>query len=143
MYKELKSPVAVQLELTTRCNHKCIHCYNHWRKDSVQNITLSENDLRQIIDNLRENECPNLLITGGEPMLNKKVLFRVLERAKKGGITTSVNSTLVTLTENDANRFKELGVSTVLTSILGPQYATLCKYVSVYMIHTREEENVL
>jgi MoaA/NifB/PqqE/SkfB family radical SAM enzyme len=47
MYKELKSPVAVQLELTTACNHKCIHCYNHWRNASEKDVTLSEVDAKK------------------------------------------------------------------------------------------------
>ena len=30
----LKYPPVVHWEVTPKCNHNCIHCYNYWRKDS-------------------------------------------------------------------------------------------------------------
>ena len=36
MFRTLSAPVNIQLELTSRCNHNCIHCYNYWRQDSGQ-----------------------------------------------------------------------------------------------------------
>ena len=117
MYKELKSPVAVQIELTTRCNHKCIHCYNHWRKDSEKDRTLSEEEVRKIIENLKDSEVPNLLITGGEPMLYPDLMIKTLELAKKAGLKCSLNSNLTLLTPDIAKELKRLKTG-VLTSIL-------------------------
>ena len=33
MYKTLKVPLSLQIEVTGRCNIKCIHCYNFWKGD--------------------------------------------------------------------------------------------------------------
>jgi radical SAM protein with 4Fe4S-binding SPASM domain len=117
MYRELKSPVAVQLELTTGCNHKCIHCYNHWRKDSEKDKTLSEDEVRKIIENLRGSEVPNLLITGGEPMLHPDLMIKALELGRKAGLKCSLNSNLTLLTTEIAKELKKLNVG-ILTSIL-------------------------
>ena len=32
--KDIKFPPFVHWEVTPRCNHNCIHCYNYWRKNS-------------------------------------------------------------------------------------------------------------
>lgn len=117
MYRELKSPVAVQLELTTGCNHKCIHCYNHWRNDSDVDIVLDEELVRKIIDNLKESEVPNLLITGGEPMMSPDLMIRAFEMAKEAGLKCSLNSNLTLMTRDIARALKNLDIG-VLTSIL-------------------------
>ncbi len=117
MYRELKSPVAVQLELTTRCNERCIHCYNHWRRSSEEDRTLTEDDVRRIIENLKESEVPNLLITGGEPMLYPDLLIRTLELGREAGLRCSLNSNLTLVTPELARELKRLKVG-ILTSIL-------------------------
>ena len=117
MYQELKSPFAVQLELTTKCNHKCIHCYNHWREESVKDRTLSEEEIEKIINNLKESEVSSLLITGGEPMLHPKLMFRAIELGKKAGLKCGVNSNLTLVTHEIAQELKQLDVG-VLTSLL-------------------------
>ncbi len=117
MYRELKSPLAVQLELTTKCNHRCIHCYNHWRKDTVTDKTLDESEVKKIIDNLKESEVPNLLITGGEPMLYPDLMFKAFELGKGAGLKCALNSNLTLVTPDIAKGLKRVGVG-VLTSIL-------------------------
>jgi radical SAM protein with 4Fe4S-binding SPASM domain len=82
--------------------------------------SLSLEQVNHMMDQIIKHHVFHLVLTGGEPLLNKKALFRILELSKENGITTSVNSTLITLTEEEALRFKELGVTVVLTSILGP-----------------------
>ena len=32
---ELTTPTSVDIAVTRRCNHRCVHCYNVWRKDDV------------------------------------------------------------------------------------------------------------
>lgn len=117
MYKELKSPVAVQLELTTGCNHKCVHCYNHWRKSSEKDRTLSVAEIKRIIENLKNSEVPDLLITGGEPMLYPDLMITAFEFARSVGLECSLNSNLTLVTPEIARELKRLRIG-VLTSIL-------------------------
>lgn len=117
MYRQFKSPFSAQLELTTECNHKCIHCYNHWRKCSSEDKTLNESEIEAIIVNLKESEVPSLLITGGEPMLYPDLMFKAFEVSEKMGIKCSLNSNLTLVTEDIAKKLKRFK-SNVLTSIL-------------------------
>ncbi len=117
MYKEFKSPLSVQLEITANCNHKCVHCYNHWKEETSSNDVLSEEDLIAIIKNLRESEVASLLITGGEPMLCPNLMIKALKLGEQSGFKCSLNSNLAFLTSEIAQELKKLNVS-VLTSVL-------------------------
>ncbi len=59
-------PYSVILELTHRCNEKCLHCYlDHPSKDKVkQELTTAE--ICGILDQLAEAGTLHLSITGGE-----------------------------------------------------------------------------
>ncbi len=120
MYKTLSAPLVSQVEISDRCNIKCMHCYNFWRKDCSQtklnDISLKAID--RVMDQLASYHVFHTVFTGGEPLLNKKVLFRALERAQNGDITTGINSNLNPLTRGDAKLLKSLRVTNVLTSVM-------------------------
>jgi len=61
-------PIYLVLEVTSRCNLKCCHCFNWKRQDTIradQELSLSEYE--KLTDNLRK--ICYLSITGGEPTL--------------------------------------------------------------------------
>lgn len=122
MYKTLSAPLVVQVEVSSRCTNRCLHCYNFWRRsDEPLAVTdLSVFQMERVIQQLIEHGVFHVVFTGGEPLLNKQVLFRGLELAASCGVTTGINSSVVTLTKCDAERFKEFSVTSVLTSLMGP-----------------------
>lgn len=124
MYKTLSAPLVAQVEISARCTSKCMHCYNHWRRDddlkSYHHLDISEGEIDRIMDQLVHHRVLHVVFTGGEPFLNKRILFKALEKAQAYGITTGINSNLVPITTEDAMRLKQLGVTSVLTSLMGP-----------------------
>jgi radical SAM protein with 4Fe4S-binding SPASM domain len=121
VYKDLNGPLAVQLEFSEGCTHRCFHCYNYWRESCEgSGKNLSWDDAKRIIDQLIKEKVFRLVATGGEPFLNKEVLFKALEALNSAGITMVINSNLVLLTDQDALTIKKLGVSSVLTSLTAP-----------------------
>jgi len=117
MYREFKSPLTAQLEITSRCNQKCIHCYNYWRAENSDETTLTEERLIKIMQNLRDSEVMSMVITGGEPMIYPSLLIKGLELAKDFGIRCSINSNLTLVTLDIAQAIKRNGTG-VLTSML-------------------------
>lgn len=61
------------LELTYRCNERCIHCYVPQNKKNDQ-IELSLEEIKDIITQARKLGCMDVLVTGGEPTLRKDFL---------------------------------------------------------------------
>lgn len=99
-----------------------MHCYNFWRQseEPFKFTNLSLEGIDRVMNQLVFYRVFHVVLTGGEPLLNKKVLFRALEKATRGGITVGVNSSLFTLTASDADCLKKFNVSLVLTSLMGP-----------------------
>lgn len=113
-YNEFKSPLSVQLELTSECNHSCIHCYNHWRENGDFVRTVTREDLRSIISNLLENEVHDLVITGGEPLLYPELVFETVNLVDKK-VRCSINSNISLMTDEIASRLKKWNVKLLVS----------------------------
>lgn len=122
MYKQLKAPLSVQVEMTTGCSNSCVHCYNYWRHDAATvHATLTPDQAETIADKLAEAEVFEVVVTGGEPLLAPEATRALIRRARSLGLVVTLNSTLKQLTADDARWFREQGVTSVLTSIHGPE----------------------
>lgn len=123
MYKTISAPLVVQVEISAQCTNQCMHCYNFWRQNDKTGNNFSDLSIEKIdriMDQLTYYRIFHIVFTGGEPFLNKRVLFRALEEAQFTGITTGINSNLIPITNEDAKRLKQLEVTNVLTSLMGP-----------------------
>jgi len=120
MYRTLSGPLNCQLEVTTACNNKCLHCYNYWRASSKTEVPLTLANGRKIMHMIADAGVHEITFTGGEPLLNFNVLVACLELANESGIKPYLNSNLVTLTKQKAMTLKNLGINSVLTSVMGP-----------------------
>jgi 7-carboxy-7-deazaguanine synthase len=88
LFRKLKSPISVQIEVTTRCNGNCIYCYNYWKykKNNSQNFDLSIEKIPDIVDELKINEVLNITITGGEPLFHEKATTLLMEKLEESNI---------------------------------------------------------
>ncbi|MCJ7580788.1 MAG: radical SAM protein [Candidatus Aminicenantes bacterium] len=96
-------PVKGQMELTFSCNLKCVHCYvakDHSKKE----LCLTE--IFEIIDNITQEGCLWLALTGGDPF-NRNDFQKIYHFAKKKGLllTLLTNGTLIS--EDIANFLAE------------------------------------
>jgi len=74
------------VELTYRCNFKCIHCYNTLRqKMSSSKFELSTSQIFHLIDQLVELGNFKVAFTGGEALLRRDI-FDILWYARKNGL---------------------------------------------------------
>lgn len=63
---------------TQLCNDTCDHCYNN---SGPQGERISEQECLQIIENLPDT-IDRLILSGGEPLAEKKLLYRILDRLR-------------------------------------------------------------
>lgn len=75
------------IELTRRCNKKCTHCV----RGDAQNLTIT----REIIDKLFADteECIQVYITGGEPLLESDILIYLIDKIAKNWNTVHLSMT--------------------------------------------------
>ena len=91
-------PLAGSLELTFRCNLRCVHCYlGDARLGIPGNEELSYGEICDLLDQIVDEGCLWLLLTGGEPLLRPDLL-ETYTYAKQKGLLISLftNGTLIT-----------------------------------------------
>lgn len=86
-------PTDGAIEVTFRCNLRCHHCYVV--REAEEELTTGE--ICRILDEIAEEGCFWLLLTGGEPFLRND-FFDIYVYAKRKGfiITLFTNGTLIT-----------------------------------------------
>lgn len=125
MNKRLKSPLNVQIEMTSECTNLCIHCYNFWRQDRMcDNFSMSQANMEIIMNKLRVAEIFRAIVTGGEPLCNYQTTLSCIRFANSQNIGTGLNSNLVLLTPKRAEQLRDAGLRHILTSMLGPNTET-------------------
>lgn len=100
--KKLKYPPYMQWEVTPRCNHNCIHCYNYWRSNDDKMIENKFYD--DIVTNIILVHPVSVVITGGEPLLVFNEIKDQLVRLLDNGISISIN-TNAALVNDDITEF--------------------------------------
>ena len=92
-------PLTGSLELTLRCNLRCVHCYCNLPVGEAKAMSreLTTEEVLGIYDQIAEAGCLWLLITGGEPLVRKD-FHETFANAKQRGfiLTLFTNGTLIT-----------------------------------------------
>jgi radical SAM protein with 4Fe4S-binding SPASM domain len=109
---KLNIPLSVQLDLTYRCNERCVHCYlDH---DDHGEMTTSE--IKHLLDEMADAGVFILTLSGGEIFLRKD-FFDLLEHARCLMFCVKLKTNAVLIRENEAARLRDLGVESVQISI--------------------------
>ena len=108
------------LELTFRCNNRCVHCYvNKAVNDMAEKEKeLDYTEICHLLDDLAENGVLWILFTGGEPLIREDFTDIYLYAKKRGFlITVFTNGTLVTPTLLDV--FEEFPPHSIEITLYG------------------------
>ena len=91
-------PLDASIDLTYRCNNKCVHCYCNLPEHDVtaKSNELTTEEIKKLFDDLASLGTLWLLITGGEPLLRED-FGEIYRYAKKKGflITFFTNGTRI------------------------------------------------
>lgn len=104
------------LELTYRCNEKCIHCYidDVCPEDVKRELTLEE--YKSVLDQLKAMGCIHLLLTGGEVCVRKDFLD-IAEYAVSLGLLVDVYTNGLAMTDEQFERLCKMKVNSVSFSM--------------------------
>jgi radical SAM protein with 4Fe4S-binding SPASM domain len=111
-FKDKPHLTSLQIELTSRCNERCVHCYiPHENKISDIDPALYYN----VLDQCRDMGLLSLTLSGGEPMLHPQFLD-FLRKAKEYDFSINILTNLTLLNgdiiaEMKANRLSSVQVS--------------------------------
>lgn len=115
-FKSEPQITSLHIEITNKCNEKCVHCYLP-HENIVNHI--DENLFYNILDQCKEMNVLHLTITGGEPMLHKNFI-NFLRRCKEYNLSVNLLSNLTLLNDKIIEEMKNnrlFGVQTSLYSM--------------------------
>jgi len=109
----LNVPLSVQIDLTYRCNERCVHCYlDH---DDHGEMTTAE--IKRLLQELAEAGVFVLTLSGGEIFLRKD-FFEILEYARRDlQFCVKLKTNAILIREREAARLRDLGVESIQISI--------------------------
>ena len=109
----LNIPLSVQLDLTYRCNERCVHCY----LDHNDKGEMTTAEIRHLLAEMAEAGVFILTLSGGEILLRKD-LFEILEYARRRlTFCVKLKTNAILIREREAARIRELGVEAIQISI--------------------------
>jgi radical SAM protein with 4Fe4S-binding SPASM domain len=109
---ELGIPLSVHLDLTYRCNERCVHCYlDH---DDHGEMTTAE--IADLLVELADAGVFFLSLSGGEVFMRRD-FFEIVEKARRLLFNVKVKTNGVMIHEAEAGRLRQLGVEQVQISV--------------------------
>lgn len=109
---KLNIPLSVHVDLTYRCNERCVHCYlDH---DDHGEMTTAE--VKHLLDEMAEAGVFILTLSGGEIFLRKD-FFELLEHARRLMFCVKLKTNAIMIREREATRLRELHVESIQVSI--------------------------
>ncbi len=109
---ELGVPLGVHLDVTYRCNERCVHCY----LDHDDHGEMTTVEIKDVLDQLAEAGTFFLTLSGGE-VLMRRDFFAILDHARRLLFNVRIKTNGVMIREKEARRIRELGVEQVQISI--------------------------
>ncbi len=110
--QKLNIPLSVQVDLTYRCNERCVHCYlDH---DDHGEMTTAE--IKHLLDEMADAGVFILTLSGGEIFLRKD-FFELLEHARRLMFCVKLKTNAIMIREREATRLRDLHVESIQVSI--------------------------
>ena len=105
----------LQIEVSSRCNERCIHCYiPNSKKDEGGDMELPL--ILRVLDEAKEMGTLQITLSGGELFMHKDIAA-ILHHARKNDFVISILSNLVLLTDEHIALLKEINPSLVQVSL--------------------------
>jgi len=105
----------LQIEVTARCNERCIHCYiPNQKKDGGKDMELAL--ILRVLDEAKEIGTLQVTLSGGELFMHKDI-GTILRHARKNDFSISILSNLVLLSDKHISLLKEINPSLVQVSL--------------------------
>lgn len=104
---------AMQMDLTSACNERCMHCYYPPGQESA---TLETELALDVLDQLPEQGTLSITFSGGEPFLHSRI-GEILMRARRNDLTITIQTNATLLNAETVAMLREVNVNTVQISM--------------------------
>jgi len=111
-------PWNVHIDLTYRCNERCVHCY----LDHHDHGEMTTREVKNVLDQLADAGALFLTFSGGEIFLRQD-LFELIRYARGLNFDVSLKTNALLIDESRARKLRELDIRKIQISIYGADAA--------------------
>lgn len=115
---KLRGPTQIVLNITNRCNLRCLHCFNY-SGEKRNDGELSDKEIMDLLSQIVRIKPWNVCFSGGEPLLRKELLFKCIEILSLNKIRTVMLTNGVLLNEKTLLDLRRLGLKEIEVSLDG------------------------
>jgi AdoMet-dependent heme synthase len=105
-------PLSVHLDITYRCNERCVHCY----LDHNDHGEMTVSEIKNLLDQLADAGVFFLTLSGGEILLRRD-FFQILGYARQLKFCVKLKSNAIMIREPEARRIRSMAVESIQVSI--------------------------
>ena len=120
-----RTPISATLELTRRCNLRCVHCYlgDQAEQHRLKDCELAAAAVKAALSEWTDAGCLYLTLTGGEPLLRPD-FADIYRHARESGLVVTVFSNGTLVADETVDLFREWPPRKVEISLYGATAAT-------------------
>ncbi len=105
------------LVVTSKCNKSCSYCWYAQQNERFVDDRLSSLKTEQLLEGLTSHGFTDLIITGGEPLLQREIVLNCLHRATKLGMLSWLSTNAKTINSDLAAELVDSGLQGVHISV--------------------------
>lgn len=113
----IRGPFQISFDVTNRCMMQCLHCFN--RSNEVARDELSKETINYVIDQIISVKPQQVCICGGEPLMRKKEVVKIMHRLLDNGIMPAMVSNGYLVDKEFAESISGIGPVSVQISLDG------------------------
>lgn len=115
----LRAPHHVALDITNKCNLRCLHCYNSSGENEVMHDELTSDELFVFAKEMADMSLYSMCFCGGETLLRSKDILRCLPILRDGNVAASLVTNGLLLTESLLRDLEDSGLKSIQFSLDG------------------------
>lgn len=116
--KQMAGPLICGLDITNKCNLKCLHCYNRSGQD-LNRQELTDEEVLKFIDQLCKLKIFSFCFCGGETLLRYDLIIEATKRLSKTCPNINIVTNGLLLTKEKILELKKAGIGSIQISLDG------------------------
>lgn len=112
-------PYQLALDITNKCNLRCLHCYNSSGENGIIETELSDEEVKKFIRELLPMKLLNFCFCGGETLLRKELIYECTKMLSNCGVRTAIVSNGILATEEVIRNLYQSGLKSIQFSVDG------------------------
>lgn len=119
-YSEIMTgPMLMMWDITFKCIFRCLHCYNNSGEKNNTKNEIDDNGIMKIANDIIQLKPTTVCLCGGEPLIRKKIVMKVINSLSRNDIRVSMVSNGYLINRDIAADLAKNGLDLIQISLDG------------------------